>query len=107
MTAKWSIRADREKQFPAEFSSYVNANSNLKPFDFVLVTNEYDPARLARACEAMAANSHMFAHVVHISTDALKATYGGAPEASMKRVIEFIDSGRLTNLGTWIAGLNS
>lgn len=107
VTAKWSIRADREKQFAAEFSGYVNANSNLKPFDYVLITNEYDPARLVRACEAMAANSHMFSHVVHINTDALKATYGNSPEDSMKRVVEFIDSGRLASLGQWIAALDA
>ncbi len=107
VTAKWSIRADREKQFPAEFSGYVNANSNLKPFDYVLITNEYDPARLVRACEAMAANAHMFAHVVHINTDALKATYGNSPEDSMKSVVDYISAGRLTNLGDWITTLNS
>ncbi len=107
VTAKWSIRADREKQFAAEFAGYVNANSNNKPFDYVLITNEYDPARLARACEAMAANARMFAQVVHINTDALKATYGNSPEDSMKRVVEYIDAGRLTNLGDWIATLNS
>lgn len=107
VTAKWSIRADREKQFSAEFSSYVNANSNLKPFEYVLITNEYDPARLVRACEAMAANSHMFAHVVHINTDALKATYGNSPEDSMKRVVDYIHTRRLSSLGEWIETLNS
>ena len=40
------IRADREKQFQAEFSSYVNAKSDLKPFDHVIVTIEFDPPRL-------------------------------------------------------------
>ena len=107
VTAKWSIRADRERQFPSDFTDYVNANSNRKPFDYVLVTNEYDPARLVRACEAMAANSHMFAHVVHINTNALKATYGKSPEDSMKRVVDHIKAGRLTSLGEWISSLNS
>lgn len=36
------IRADREKQFQAEFWSYVNPKSDLKPFDYVIVTNEFD-----------------------------------------------------------------
>lgn len=107
VTAKWSIRADREKQFQAEFSNYVSAKSDLKPFDYVLVTNEFDPARLVRACEAMAANAPMFTSVVHISTDALRAVYGGTPEDSMKRVIEYINAGRLVGLGAWLASFAS
>ena len=47
-------------------------------------TNEFDPARLKRACERLASNSHMFRHVVHINTDALRATYGDHPEATMR-----------------------
>lgn len=107
VTAKWSIRADREKQFQAEFSNYVSAKSDLKPFDYVLVTNEFDPARLVRACEQTAANNYMFTDVVHISTDAVRATYGASPEDSMKKVIEYIDAGRLLSLGDWIAKLKT
>jgi len=105
VTAKWSIRADREKQFQAEFSNYVAAKSDLKPFEYVLVTNEFDPARLVRACEAMAANAPMFTAVVHINTAALRATYGSAPEDSMRTVIEYIDAGRLIGLDVWLAKL--
>jgi hypothetical protein len=105
VTAKWSIRADREKQFQAEFSSYVAAKSDLKPFEYVLVTNEFDPARLVRACEAMAANTPMFTSVVHISTDALRAVYGKSPEDSMEKVIGYIERGRLIDLRGWLATL--
>jgi hypothetical protein len=107
VTAKWSIRADREKQFQTEFASYVGAKSDIKAFDYVLVTNEFDPARLVRACESMAANATMFTSVVHISVDALRATYGSTPEDSMKRVIEYIDSGRLISFGAWLAALSA
>lgn len=106
VTAKWSIRADREKQFPAEFGNYVSAKSDLQPFDYVLVTNEFDPARLVRACELMATNSYMFTHVVHISTDALRATYGDYPEDSMKTAVGYIESGRLLSLSKWVALLS-
>lgn len=107
VTAKWSIRADREKQFQAEFSNYVAAKSDLKPFDYVLVTNEFDPARLVRACEQTAANNYMFTDVVHINTDAVRTTYGASPEDSMKKVIEYIEAGRLLSLEDWIAKLNA
>lgn len=102
VTAKWSVRADREKQFATEFGEYVAAEADGKPFEYVFVTNEFDPARLMRACEKLASNARMFSHVVHISTDALKATYGPAPEESMRRVIGYIDEGRLISLGRWL-----
>lgn len=102
VTAKWSVRADREKQFAAEFGEYVAAESEGKPFEYVFVTNEFDPARLMRACEKLASNARMFSHVVHISTDALRATYGPSPEESMRRVIDYIDQGRLISLGRWL-----
>lgn len=102
VTTKWSVRADREKQFAAEFSEYVTAESDGKPFEYVFVTNEFDPARLMRACEKLAVNASMFTHVVHINTDALRATYGAATEESMRRVIQYIDSGRLISLERWL-----
>lgn len=107
VTAKWSIRADREKQFAAEFASYVTARSDLRPFDYVLLTNEFDPARLERACEAPASNAHMFSHVVHISTDAIKAVYGGSPEPTMQKVLQYIAEGRLIGLDDWLVSLAS
>ena len=105
VTAKWSIRADREKQFPAEFTSYVTARSDNRPFDFVLLTNEFDPARLVRAFEISASHTSMFSAVVHISPDALRAAYGERPEATMLRVLSFIDSGKIVSLDKWLAQL--
>jgi len=106
VTAKWSVRADREKQFASEYSEYVQAESDRKPFEYVFVTNEFDPARLMRACEALAANAHMFTHVVHINPDAIRATYGPTPEEeSMKKVLQYIDSGRLVGLDRWLKTL--
>ena len=101
-----SLRADREKQFASEYAEYVQAESDRRPFEYVFVTNEFDPARLMRACEALAANAYMFTHVVHISPEAIRATYGTSPEEdSMKKVIDYIDSGRLLGLDRWISQL--
>ncbi len=111
VTAKWSVRADREKQFVTDFADYISAESDRKPFDYVFVTNEFDPARLMRACEQLGGNAPMFRYVVHISTDALKATYGAKAgilsEPSMKQVLKFIDEGRLISLGQWLEILAS
>lgn len=102
VTAKWSIRADREKQFAADFGDYVNAHADSIPFDYVLVTNEFDPARLMRACEKLSANNPMFSHVVHINTDAIRATYGIAKSNSMKKVLAHIENGRLIGFDRWL-----
>lgn len=106
VTAKWSVRADREKQFVVDYTEYIKANSEGKAFDYVFVTNEFDPARLMRACDNLASgNSQMFTHVVHISTDALRATYGSVKEESMRKVLGFIDTGRLISLDNWLQTL--
>lgn len=105
VTAKWSIRADREKQFPAEFTSYVNAESANQTFDYVLLTNEFDPARLVRACEINAANNLMITTVVHISPQAVQAVYGETPEPTMQKVLRFIDSGRIVGLDAWLTNI--
>ena len=115
VTAKWSLRADREKQFTSEFGEYAAAESSRQPFEYVFVTNEFDPARLMRACEALLGHNHLFSKVVHISTDALKATYGAAArkdtaengaEESMKKVVRYIDEDkRLIDLKTWLGSL--
>lgn len=112
VTAKWSVRADREKQFVTDFADYVNAESDRKPFEYVFVTNEFDPARLMRACEQLVGNALMFKHVVHISTDAIKATYnqagdGQSEAASMQNVLKHIDEGRLISLGQWLTRLGT
>lgn len=107
ITAKWSIRADREKQFPSDFNEYVKAESDRKPFEYVLVTNEFDPARLCRACEQLVSNARMFDHVVHISTSAIAATYGAQPNESMRKVLQFIEQGRLISVERWIASLEN
>ena len=111
VTAKWSVRADREKQFTSDFTDYVNAESDRKAFEYIFVTNEFDPARLARACEALVGNAPMFKHVVHISTDAVKATYSLSADkkddaVTMRRVLRLIDDGRLIDLGRWLQELS-
>lgn len=105
VSAKWSIRADRERQFAAEFADYLRAKSDIRPFDYVLLTNEFDPARLLRACEFSSGNAPMFSSVVHINPDALRAVYGDHAEPTMQRVVGFIDCGRLVGVDSWLAGL--
>jgi len=106
ITAKWSIRADREEQFKTDYDDYIRVEAFNKQFDYVLVTNEFDPARLKRACERLERNAPMFTHVVHINTDGLVATYGAAPERSAANVVDYIKNGRLISLSQWLALLD-
>jgi hypothetical protein len=109
VTAKWSVRADREKQFQADYEEYCNAESSNQKFQYVFVTNEFDPARLMRACEALFRNNLMFDHVVHISTDAIRAAYGELPHGasdSRRRVIQHIENDRLIGLERWLTALS-
>lgn len=71
----------------------------------MLLTDEFDPARLLRACEFSSGNAPMFTRVMHISPQAIKAVYGEQPEPTMKRVIEFIDRGRLIGIDSWLQDL--
>ena len=81
ITAKWSIRADREEQFVSDFTSYVRLERAGHSFDYVLVTNEFDPARLVAAAERQREGNPLFTHVVHVSTEALKAGLRHPPTA--------------------------
>jgi hypothetical protein len=102
VTAKWSVRADRERQFQSDFADYVRAKSDMRSFDYVLLTNEFDPARLLRACEFSIGNAPMFSRVVHISPAALRAVFGDRPEVTMSRVVEFIDQRRIIAVDDWL-----
>ncbi|MDP3899062.1 MAG: hypothetical protein Q8Q62_20510 [Mesorhizobium sp.] len=109
VTAKWSVRADREKQFTTDYDEYINAESENRKFDYVFVTNEFDPARLMRACESLHRNSLMFDQVVHINTDALQKTYAMEDRrltSSQRRVIDYINDGRLISLHQWLSNLS-
>jgi hypothetical protein len=105
VTAKWSVRADREEQFASDFESYARLESAGEPFDYTLLTNEFDPARLVAACERSAGGRPLFTEVVHINPTGLLAAYGDKPKKSAKKVTEHIQSGRLGSLASWLRRL--
>lgn len=105
VTAKWSIRADREEQFMSDFQAYERLESAGEDFGYVLVTNEFDAARLRAACERRRQNAPLFTHVVHINPDAINVVYSDAQSEGAAAVREHISKGRLVSLGTWLTGL--
>jgi hypothetical protein len=102
VSAKWSIRADREEQFHSDFEAYARLESAGRDFGYTLITNEFDAARLKAACERRRQNAPLFTHVVHINPRAVLATYGDADRGSSNLVRAHVESGRLLSLQSWL-----
>jgi len=105
VTAKWSIRADREEQFMSDFQTYERLEAAGRDFGYVLVTNEFDAARLRAACERRRQNAPLFSQVVHINPAAVNVVYRDAESESAVAVREHIANGRLISLDSWITHL--
>ncbi len=107
VTAKWSVRADREEQFGVDFDAYARLEDAGRDFDFVLVTNEFDAARLVAACERRRQNAALFSSVVHVNAEGPLAAYGPEVRASAKKLPELVEAGRLLSLERWLASLTA
>lgn len=105
VSAKWSVRADREEQFAADFEAYGRLESSGKSFDFILITNEFDAARLVAACRRRIGITPVFSSVVHVNPSAVLATYGPTAAHSAGELPELMEAGRLISLESWLEGL--
>lgn len=105
ISAKWSVRADREEQFLTDYEAYSRLESSNNPFGYHWFTNEFDPARLAAACDRMVGNTPLFDSVVHMAPHGLLAAYGDDLGASRARVPDLITSGRIVSFGRWLREL--
>lgn len=102
VSAKWSIRADREEQFLSDFEAYARLESAGQNFSYTLITNEFDAARLKAACERRRQNALLFTHVVHINPEGVLAAYGSSGRGAANDIRAHVQSGRLTDLTTWL-----
>lgn len=102
ISAKWSVRADREEQFHSDFETYNALESKGVSFNYSLITNEFDAARLKAACERRRQNALLFTHVVHINPAGVLAAYGDTSNESINAVRAHIASGRLKSLQDWL-----
>lgn len=107
VSAKWSIRADREEQFGVDFDAYARLEDAGRDFDFVLITNEFDAARLTAACDRRTHNAALFSAVVHVNPLGPMSAYGKELRRSAGRLAELVESGRLTSLDMWLRSLSS
>ncbi len=101
-SVKWSVRADREEQFGVDFDTYARLEDLGRNFDFVLVTNEFDAARLVAACERRSQNASLFSAVVHVNPQGVLAAYGDKVRSSAKWLVDHVNSGRLSSLQQWL-----
>ncbi len=102
VSAKWSIRADREEQFQSDFETYARLESAGRDFAYTLITNEFDAARLKAACERRRQNAPLFTHVVHINPTAVLGTYGETDRGSSNMVRTHVNNGRPDEPATWL-----
>ena len=108
ITCKWSVRSDREEQFATDFEAYSRLESAGQAFDYAFLTNEFDPARLAAACDNRRGPTLLFTSVVHINPDGLQAAYnalGPRRGSGIGRALEHVGSARLASMETWLQGL--
>ncbi|MBA3963144.1 MAG: hypothetical protein H0X40_14770 [Chthoniobacterales bacterium] len=102
-TAKWSIRADREEQFMSDFQTYERLEAVGQDFAYVLITNEFDAARLRAACERRRQNAPLFTHVVHLNPAAVNVVYREAQSEGSAAVRAHIENGRLISFQKWLS----
>ncbi len=107
VTAKWSIRADREEQFGVDYDTYTKLEDRREPFDFVLITNEFDTARLDAACRRWVAGRNMFTSVVHVNPEALAAAHGEHRRGKAQLLAGHQTAGRLIGLSDWLSTLTA
>lgn len=108
VSAKWSVRADREKQMLFDFRTYVDCNVRREPFEYVWVTNEFDPARLVANATSTEGNQWLFDAVVHVCPPALEIVHEldrPTLPTTPRRLKELLDSGRIIGLGDWLSDL--
>jgi hypothetical protein len=105
LSVKWSIRADREEQFGVDLATYERLESAGRDFDFVLVTNEFDPARLVAACQRRRPGPYLFTSVVHVNPAGPLATYGAGASQAAVQLPTLVKDGRLISLERWLSTL--
>jgi hypothetical protein len=99
------VRADREEQFGVDFEWYARMESSGEGFDYVLITNEFDAARLLAASTRRVPGRRLFDAVVHVCPDAVLAAYGAGGRGAAEQLPDLIRSGRIQALSQWLNAL--
>jgi len=100
VTAKWSMRQDREMQFHSEFAAYQRGKTQQTELQFALITNEFDTARLDNVARAIptGAGGYIFHVIYHINPALLIATQ----QERIGMVGHWIGAGKIRSLESWL-----
>lgn len=100
ITAKWSMRQDRETQFAHEYDAYMKNKVQSTDLQFFLLTNEYDVARLNNVARAQpGAGGYLFHTIFHLNPTLLQET-----QADKIREVEgWIKAGRIASLQDFLS----
>ena len=95
-TAKWSMRQDRETQFLSEYNSVQKNKTQTTELEYVLITNEFDIARLKNVANAMPGGEggYIFHRIYHISLPLLEATHA----ERFEEIRPWVSTGKLRSL---------
>jgi hypothetical protein len=105
LSVKWSVRADREEQFGIDWEAYARLEDEGRDFDFVLVTNEFDAARLLAACDRRRPGAYLFSSVVHVNPEGPLSAYATERRGAAAQLDELVANGRLVSLEKWLNAL--
>jgi hypothetical protein len=99
-TAKWSMRQDRETQFQSEYSSFQTNKVQSTELTYVLITNEFDIARLKNVASAMpgGAGGYIFHTIYHVCLPLLRETHGDR----FKDIEPWVGTGKLKSLSDFL-----
>lgn len=105
VTAKWSMRQDRQQQFAYEFRDFQGNKTQTTELSYLLITNEFDLPRLSNVADASPTSSggYIFHQIYHINLDLLRETHGG----KLGRVEHFIGTGKIRSLENFLDDLNA
>lgn len=100
VTAKWSMRQDRQQQFAHEFRDFQSNKRQDLELTYSLITNEFDLARLQNVADATPTNSggYVFHNIYHTNLDLLGEVHNG----KLKRVGHYIGIGRIRSLSDFL-----
>jgi len=110
ISAKWSVRADREKQMATDLQTYIQANEWRDIFEYVWVSNEFDPARLVANATNTLNNQLLFRTVVHVCPEALRVVHKldgpGTLHPTTAQLKELLDEGRIVGLDAFLRDIS-
>ena len=102
-TAKWSMRQDRETQFQSEYNSFQTNKTQSTELEYVLITNEFDLARLKNVANAMPGGEggYIFHRIYHISLPLLRETHA----ERFKEIEPWVGTGKLRSLDYFLTDM--